>query len=48
MCYSDDMAFSHRKYDVPLTRTVVIQYDASFLLSGGNDDNELIDEEDLF
>ena len=48
MRYSDDQASARRKYDAPLTRTIVILYDASFLLSGGNDDNELIDEEDLF
>jgi hypothetical protein len=48
MYYSDDKASSRCKYDAPLTRTIVIWYDASFLLSGGNKDNEVIDEEDLF
>ena len=48
MCYSDNQASSRCKYDAPLTKTTVIQYDASFLLSGGNKDNEIIEEEDLF
>lgn len=48
MCYSDDKASSRSKYDAPLARTIALRYDASFLLSGGNNDNESIDEEDLF
>lgn len=48
MCYSDDKASSRSKYDAPLARTIALRYDASFLLSGGNKDNEIIEEEDLF
>lgn len=48
MRYSDDNALLRSPYSAPLTRVVVIRYDASFLISGGNDDNEHTEEDDLF
>ena len=48
MCYSDEKALLRGKYSAPLTKVIVIRFDSSFLLSGGNDDNEHTGEDDLF